>query len=84
MESGVQFPMDRIYAGAEFANSIDNGSSEQPLGILPHQIRGSLSQFSQMTLVGHSSNSCTGCCSTVKSDSSIWLYLLIQVFDGVL
>ncbi|KAJ0017542.1 hypothetical protein Pint_10420 [Pistacia integerrima] len=57
-----------IYAEADFANSSSSGSSEQPLGILPHQIRGSLSQFSQMTLVGYSSNSCTACCSTVVSE----------------
>ncbi|PRQ50371.1 hypothetical protein RchiOBHm_Chr2g0132441 [Rosa chinensis] len=40
-----------------FANSSNNGTSEQPLGILSHQIRGSLGQFFEMTLVGHSSNS---------------------------
>lgn len=56
----------RIYAKAEFANSNDSGSTEQPLGMLPHQIRGSLSQFSQMTLVGHASTCCTACCSTVS------------------
>ncbi|KAF5742336.1 hypothetical protein HS088_TW09G00380 [Tripterygium wilfordii] len=57
-----------IFAEAELANSNYGGSSEQPLGILPHQIRGSLSQFSQMTLVGHSSNSCSACCGTVVSE----------------
>ncbi|KAJ0693486.1 hypothetical protein HanPI659440_Chr15g0597691 [Helianthus annuus] len=57
-----------ISAEAEFGNSLDSGSSEQPLGILPHQIRGALSQFSQMTLVGHSSNSCTACCPTVVAE----------------
>ncbi|XP_058195941.1 ubiquitin-like modifier-activating enzyme atg7 isoform X3 [Rhododendron vialii] len=57
-----------ICAKAEFANSTDSGSTEQPLGILPHQVRGSLSQFSQMTLVGHASNSCTACCTTVVSE----------------
>ncbi|KAI8534591.1 hypothetical protein RHMOL_Rhmol10G0102200 [Rhododendron molle] len=55
----------RICAKAEFANSMDSGSTEQPLGILPHQVRGSLSQFSQMTLVGHASNSCAVCCTIV-------------------
>ncbi|KAL5772250.1 hypothetical protein ACOSQ2_012174 [Xanthoceras sorbifolium] len=65
---GVLHHPHSIYAGAEFANSSNGGSSEQPLGILPHQIRGSISQFSQMTLVGHSSNSCTACCSTVVSE----------------
>ncbi|KAK9267564.1 hypothetical protein L1049_009992 [Liquidambar formosana] len=57
-----------IFAEGEVANSSGSGSSEQPLGILPHQIRGSLFQFSQMTLVGQSSNSCTACCSTVVSE----------------
>ncbi|KAH7855425.1 hypothetical protein Vadar_024669 [Vaccinium darrowii] len=57
-----------IYAKAEFANSTDSGSTEQPLGILPHQVRGSLSQFSQMTLVGRSSSSCTACCTNVVSE----------------
>ncbi|KAL8468229.1 hypothetical protein ACS0TY_031463 [Phlomoides rotata] len=54
-------------AKAEFASSSDTGD-EQPLGILPHQIRGSLSQFSQMILVGHASTSCTACSSTVVSE----------------
>ncbi|XP_074565734.1 ubiquitin-like modifier-activating enzyme atg7 [Curcuma longa] len=53
-----------IYAPGEIANSIMS-SSKEPLGILPHQIRGSLPQYSQLTLLGHSSNSCTACSSTV-------------------
>ncbi|XP_052202532.1 ubiquitin-like modifier-activating enzyme atg7 [Diospyros lotus] len=65
---GILHHLHGIYAKAEFANSTASGSTEQPLGILPHQIRGSLSQFSQMTLVGHSSRSCTACCSTVVSE----------------
>ncbi|CAK9152601.1 unnamed protein product [Ilex paraguariensis] len=65
---GILHHPQGISAKAEFANSIDIGNTEQPLGILPHQIRGSLSQFSQMTLVGHSSNSCTACSYTVVSE----------------
>ncbi|XP_004251096.1 ubiquitin-like modifier-activating enzyme atg7 [Solanum lycopersicum] len=65
---GVLHHPSGICAKAEFANSNDNGSTEQPLGILPHQIRGSISQFSQMTLVGHASTCCTACCSTVVSE----------------
>ncbi|XP_073037396.1 ubiquitin-like modifier-activating enzyme atg7 [Primulina eburnea] len=57
-----------MLAKAEFADSTDAGSTNQPLGILPHQIRGSLSQFSQMTLVGHASTSCTACSLTVVSE----------------
>ncbi|KAG8385451.1 hypothetical protein BUALT_Bualt03G0046600 [Buddleja alternifolia] len=64
---GILHHPSGILAKAEFATSTDNGN-EQPLGILPHQIRGSLSQFSQMTLVGHASTSCTACSSTVVSE----------------
>ncbi|KAI3456165.1 hypothetical protein Pfo_012828 [Paulownia fortunei] len=64
---GILHHPSGILAKAEFASSNDTGS-EQPLGILPHQIRGSLSQFSQMTLVGHASTSCTACSSTVVSE----------------
>lgn len=64
---GILHHPSGISAKAEFANSTDTGG-DQPLGILPHQIRGSLSQFSQMTLVGHASASCTACSSTVVSE----------------
>ncbi|KAJ7968694.1 ubiquitin-like modifier-activating enzyme atg7 [Quillaja saponaria] len=64
---GILHHPDGILAEVD-VNSSTAGSSEQPLGVLPHQIRGSLSQFSQMTLVGHSSNSCTACCHTVVSE----------------
>ncbi|KAL5576554.1 hypothetical protein UlMin_018253 [Ulmus minor] len=65
---GILHHPQGIFAEAEVASSNNWGSTEQPLGILPHQIRGSLSQFSQMTLIGHSSNSCTACCGTVVSE----------------
>ncbi|KAK9706772.1 hypothetical protein RND81_07G150700 [Saponaria officinalis] len=57
-----------MYAPAEIAGSNGSGSSETPLGILPHQIRGSISQFTQMTLIGHASNSCTACSKIVVSE----------------
>ncbi|CAL9079384.1 unnamed protein product [Musa textilis] len=56
-----------IHAPGEIANSIMS-SSEQPFGILPHQIRGLLPQYSQVTLIGHASNSCTACSTTVVSE----------------
>lgn len=57
-----------MYAPAEIsgASASASASSEQPLGLIPHQIRGSLSQFSQMTLVGHASNTCTACSKIVS------------------
>ncbi|KAK8580615.1 hypothetical protein V6N12_070877 [Hibiscus sabdariffa] len=67
--AGILHHPNGIFADAEIADSNTGGNFELPLGILPHQIRGSLPHFQQMTLVGHSSNNCTACCSTV-----VWEY----------
>ncbi|XP_058729496.1 ubiquitin-like modifier-activating enzyme atg7 [Vicia villosa] len=64
---GILHHPQGIFAEADINNSV-SGGAENPLGILPHQIRGSLSQFSQMSLIGHSSSSCTACCHTVISE----------------
>ncbi|XP_072952894.1 ubiquitin-like modifier-activating enzyme atg7 [Typha angustifolia] len=64
---GILHHPDGIYAPGEIANSILS-SSEQPLGILPHQIRGSLPQCALLTLIGHSSGSCTACSDAVVSE----------------
>ncbi|XP_047974491.1 ubiquitin-like modifier-activating enzyme atg7 isoform X1 [Salvia hispanica] len=64
---GILHHPSGISAKAEFSSTIDNGG-DQPLGILPHQVRGSLSQFSQMILVGHASASCTACSSIVVEE----------------
>ncbi|CAL0329420.1 unnamed protein product [Lupinus luteus] len=64
---GILHHPQGIFAEGDINSSI-GGAAEQPLGILPHQIRGSLSQFSQMTLLGHSSSNCTACCHTVVSE----------------
>uniref|UniRef100_A0A1D1Z6X4 Ubiquitin-like modifier-activating enzyme ATG7 n=2 Tax=Anthurium amnicola TaxID=1678845 RepID=A0A1D1Z6X4_9ARAE len=64
---GILHHSNRIHAPAELANSVTT-ASDQPLGILPHQIRGSFAQFSQLTLIGYSSNNCTACCNTVVSE----------------
>lgn len=64
---GILHHPQGIFAEGDINNSV-TGATEQPLGILPHQIRGSLSQFSQMTLIGYSSSSCTACSHTVVSE----------------
>ncbi|CAA7040912.1 unnamed protein product [Microthlaspi erraticum] len=61
----LQHPLGIYAKGDNSSSSNDDGS---PLGILPHQIRGSISQFSQMTLLGQASNSCTACSETVVSE----------------
>ncbi|KAK4798292.1 hypothetical protein SAY86_030618 [Trapa natans] len=65
---GILHHPDRAYAEAEHANTGLNAHSERPLGILPHQIRGSFPQFSQITLTGYCSKSCTACSGTVVSE----------------
>ncbi|MQL70303.1 hypothetical protein Taro_002618 [Colocasia esculenta] len=63
---GILHHPDGMHASADLANSIT--TSDRPLGILPHQIRGSFAQFSQLTLIGYSSNNCTACCTAVVSE----------------
>ncbi|KAL6614923.1 hypothetical protein ACP70R_037193 [Stipagrostis hirtigluma subsp. patula] len=55
---------DGIHAPGEIAGT----SSESSHGILPHQIRGSLSQYNLMTLLGYSSSNCTACSNAVLSE----------------
>lgn len=62
---GVLHHPNGLNAPAEHLNS-SMDCIDRPLGILPHQIRGSLPQFSQLTLAGKSSDSCTACSSTVS------------------
>ncbi|CAH2046260.1 unnamed protein product, partial [Thlaspi arvense] len=64
----LQHPLG-IYAKGDNSSSGNGGNTDDsPLGILPHQIRGSISQFSQITLLGEASNSCTACSETVVSE----------------
>ncbi|XP_062205300.1 ubiquitin-like modifier-activating enzyme atg7 isoform X2 [Phragmites australis] len=55
---------DGIHAPGEIAGT--NG--EHLLGLLPHQIRGSLSQYNLLTLLGYSSSNCTSCSNAVLSE----------------
>ncbi|XP_004969162.1 ubiquitin-like modifier-activating enzyme atg7 [Setaria italica] len=55
---------DGIHAPGEIAGA----SSGHPLGLLPHQIRGSLSQYNLLTLLGYSSSNCTACSNVVLSE----------------
>ncbi|XP_006646097.1 ubiquitin-like modifier-activating enzyme atg7 [Oryza brachyantha] len=55
---------DGIHAPGEIAGT----NREGPLGLLPHQIRGSLSQYNLLTLLGYSSSNCTACSNAVLSE----------------
>ncbi|XP_010529195.1 PREDICTED: ubiquitin-like modifier-activating enzyme atg7 isoform X2 [Tarenaya hassleriana] len=63
----LQHPLG-IYAEGETSSSNGGNSDDPSLGILPHQVRGSISLFSQITLVGHASNSCTACSEIVITE----------------
>lgn len=41
------------------------GDDDHPLGIVPHQIRGFLSNFSNMLVIGKSYSCCSACSDTV-------------------
>lgn len=62
---GMLHHPEGIFAEAELSDAPDHQKAEQPLGILPHQIRGSLFQFSQTTKIGYASSFCTACSPTV-------------------
>ncbi|KAG5458044.1 MAG: hypothetical protein BJ554DRAFT_1813 [Olpidium bornovanus] len=53
----------RLHAPADMA-SVDSASST-PLGLVPHQIRGFLSQFSNLLMVGKSYDRCPACSDKV-------------------
>ncbi|XP_051224915.1 ubiquitin-like modifier-activating enzyme atg7 [Lolium perenne] len=55
---------DGIHAPADIAGT----TSERPFGLLPHQIRGSLSSYNILTLLGYSSSSCIACSDVVLSE----------------
>nr|AVY91655.1 ubiquitin-activating enzyme E1 [Saccharum hybrid cultivar SP80-3280]AVY91668.1 ubiquitin-activating enzyme E1-like-like protein [Saccharum hybrid cultivar SP80-3280]AVY91739.1 ubiquitin-activating [Saccharum hybrid cultivar SP80-3280] len=55
---------DGIHAPGEIAGT---GSSHEH-GLLPHQMRGSLSQYNLLTLLGYSSSNCTACSNAVLSE----------------
>ncbi|BAB09318.1 ubiquitin activating enzyme E1-like protein [Arabidopsis thaliana] len=64
----LQHPLGINAKGDNSSLSNTGNNDDSPLGILPHQIRGSVSQFSQITLLGQASNSCTACSETVISE----------------
>jgi len=61
------YPCCRIHAPGEIAGA----SSGHPLGLLPHQMRGSLSQYNLLTLMGYSSSNCTACSNVVCKLSTV-------------
>ncbi|XP_010494767.1 PREDICTED: ubiquitin-like modifier-activating enzyme atg7 [Camelina sativa] len=64
----LQHPLGINAKGDNSSSSNRGDNDDSPLGILPHQIRGSVSDFSQMTLLGQASDSCTACSETVISE----------------
>ena len=48
-----------------FAPSVSSGSSKSPLGIVPHQIRGSIVTYTMMTPTVPAFQYCTGCARPV-------------------
>ncbi|XP_020185444.1 ubiquitin-like modifier-activating enzyme atg7 [Aegilops tauschii subsp. strangulata] len=69
---------DGIHAPGDIAGK----SSERPSGLLPHQMRGSLSQYSLLTLVGYSSSSCIACSNAVLREyRSRGLDFVMQVIN---
>ncbi|XP_044976352.1 ubiquitin-like modifier-activating enzyme atg7 isoform X2 [Hordeum vulgare subsp. vulgare] len=69
---------DGIHAPGDIAGT----NSEGPSGLLPHQIRGSVSQYNLLTLMGYSSSSCIACSNAVVREyRSRGLDFVMQVIN---
>lgn len=64
--STLQHP-DGAYCDAPYQNSDRREPPDHPLGIVPHQIRGFLSNWNNMTIRGHSYDCCSACSDKVIS-----------------
>ncbi|ELR22555.1 autophagy protein, putative [Acanthamoeba castellanii str. Neff] len=51
-------------AGADVDKDV-SAPTESPLGLVPHQVRGYLSHYKNMLVVGHAYDKCTACSDTV-------------------
>eukprot|EP00850_Spirogloea_muscicola_P002664 SM000010S04302 [mRNA] locus=s10:828104:832287:+ [translate_table: standard] len=70
-----------IHAPADMALAV-TASTELPLGILPHQIRGFLSHFAQLVVKGHAFDKCTACSRHVVAEYLKYKEeFLLQVFN---
>ena len=58
---------DGARANAATGNPDSENADESPLGIVPHQIRGSLGQFSNLILKGAGYDKCTACSDSILS-----------------
>ncbi|GAQ88871.1 ubiquitin activating E1 enzyme-like protein [Klebsormidium nitens] len=59
--AGLHAPADSTPPGAAFPA----GATAQPLGLVPHQVRGFLAFFSQLLVTGHAFDKCTACSAAV-------------------
>eukprot|EP00163_Fabomonas_tropica_P016489 TRINITY_DN2956_c0_g1_i2.p1 TRINITY_DN2956_c0_g1~~TRINITY_DN2956_c0_g1_i2.p1 ORF type:complete len:696 (-),score=156.52 TRINITY_DN2956_c0_g1_i2:278-2365(-) len=60
----------------------ERDSSGSPLGLLPHQIRGSVATFDNTLIVGHAYEKCTACSSVVVNEyQNRGFEFLLQVFN---
>lgn len=68
----------RVLAPADLGGSITD-DTEQPLGIMPHQVRGFVAHFAQLVVMGHAFDKCTACSATVSSSSLHYFFYLEHV-----
>lgn len=72
--SVIQHPQGALAPGSQSQNE-DRGS--HPLGIVPHQIRGYLSEFRNLVIKGSSYDCCSACSSNITSayESQGWEFV---------
>jgi hypothetical protein len=65
----------RVYALADSnAEQYIPNNDSSPLGLLPHQIRGFLGQFSNMLIAGKAYDRCTACSETVSCNINMGMF----------
>lgn len=69
-------------AGADVDKDV-SAPTESPLGLVPHQVRGYLSHYKNMLVVGHAYDKCTACSDTVVGAyQQEGFDFLLQVFNN--
>eukprot|EP01135_Chromosphaera_perkinsii_P002803 Nk52_evm12s227 gene=Nk52_evmTU12s227 len=81
--SVVHHPLGALAPADAGGMSVSSSSADKPLGLLPHQIRGFLSQFSSVMPIGHQYSKCTACSDTVlNAYRAEGFEFLLKVFNS--
>ncbi len=74
------------HGSSSFSPTVESSDSTSPLGVMPHQIRGSIVSYTMMTPTVPAFNYCTGCCDpvvdTYRKDEFSFVKRVCNCTDG--